>query len=434
LKINVADIHIENPTLEIDEDQLQGLTESMQEKGLSHPIKVRLANDLFGDKKDVVVLASGEKRLLAAKRIGWEQIEADIVDVDAKGARELRLHENLKRFNLPWYDQVGLVEELHNLRKEQHGEPVRTGRPPVIGEAKPKQGWSLRDTARELGVGVGPLSEDLSLARALRDDPTLRKVKDKKTAIRLARNVQSRFESEQSAGLPTTREFDQILFGDATEILSRFPAASFDHCITDPPWIRFFDNTLTIDARTLPVFRELYRVLKYGAFLYVVGGLDDYAYYTGVNRPNPDNPSETIHERGELEKIGFSVANTPVIWQKINSLSRRGVRSWEYDRDFEFVIVAVKGSPVLTTSRKLSGIKSHAIVHPAHMIHPNEKPISLIEDLVTDCSYEGNVIVDPFGGSGVLAEACKKNKRKYVVCERDRKSYEAICKRMGVKA
>jgi DNA modification methylase len=68
------------------------------------------------------------------------------------------------------------------------------------------------------------------------------------------------------------------------------------------------------------------------------------------------------------------------------------------------------------------------------MIHPNEKPISLIEDLVTDCSYEGNVIVDPFGGSGVLAEACKKNKRKYVVCERDRKSYEAICKRMGVKA
>ena len=127
----------------------------------------------------------------------------------------------------------------------------------------------------------------------------------------------------------------------------------------------------------------------------------------------------------------FRVSNTPVIWKKENTLSRRGVRAWEYDRDFEFIVVAVKGNPALTTARRLSGIKSYAIVPPMKMIHPNEKPLALIEDIVTDCSYEGNIIIDPFAGSGILGVACKNQKRNYILIERDREFYVAICRRMG---
>ena len=125
------------------------------------------------------------------------------------------------------------------------------------------------------------------------------------------------------------------------------------------------------------------------------------------------------------------MSNTPVIWKKENTLSRRGVRAWEYDRDFEFIVVAVKGNPALTTARRLSGIKSYAIVPPMKMIHPNEKPLALIEDIVTDCSYEGNIIIDPFAGSGILGVACKNQKRNYILIERDREFYVAICRRMG---
>jgi DNA modification methylase len=112
-------------------------------------------------------------------------------------------------------------------------------------------------------------------------------------------------------------------------------------------------------------------------------------------------------------------------------LSRRGVSSWEYDRDFEFIIVAVKGSPALTTGRKLSSVKSFPIVHPTKMIHPNEKPIELISDLIEDCSYENQLIIDPFAGSGVLGVACSKMNRHYYLIERDHDTYENIRKRLG---
>lgn len=418
--IPIAEIKF-TPSQDIDEDQLIGIADSIKEKGLSHSIIVRRENSSY-------MLVSGEKRLLAAQRIGWTEIPAEIRDVSESEGEEIRLHENLKRFNLPWWEQVVLVERLHTLRQAKHG-PAATGRPAKT-EVK---GWSIRDTAKELQVGVGPLSEDLGLARFLRSNPELKKVKDKKTAIRLMRIAADRQEAESEATLPSARTQSQIFEGDAVEILKQLPANSVHHCITDPPWIKFFDPKLTIDERTLPVFRELYRVLKHGAFLYVFGGLDDYGYYAGVDEPHYQEGVDVVHKKGELEKIGFTVSKTPILWQKINSLSRRGVASWEYDRDFEFIILAVKGSPALTTGRKLSSIKSFPIVHPTKMIHPNEKPVDLVRDLIDDCSYEGQLIIDPFAGSGVLGEACKGMKRNYYLIERDHESFVKIQQRLGYK-
>lgn len=424
MKIPVEQIEIPNPTSDIDEQILGDLKDSIVEQGLSHNIIVRRANINGG-----YILVSGEKRLLAAKMAGWTEIEAEVRDVTERKGREIRLHENLKRFNLPWWEQVILVEELHKLRQEEHGIAQR-GRPSRDDDFQ-KQGWSIRDTAEELGVGIGPLSEDLNLARALHSDPNLAKVRDKKTAIKLVRNAMSRVQAEVEAGLPIKFEANEAYFGDSTAILQQLPDLSIDHCITDPPWIKFFEPSLRIDERTLPVFKELYRVLRPGSFLFVFSGLDDYAYYAGSSTPNPDNPSETIHNKGELEKIGFSTSNTPVIWQKTNALSRRGVRAWEYDRDFEFIVVAVKGTPTLTTSRRLSGVKTYPIVPPMKMLHPNEKPLALLKDIIDDCSYEGNIIIDPFAGSGVLGEACQETKRRYILIERDKKFYDQIVKRLG---
>lgn len=425
MKIQLDDIEIPDPTDDIDQVQLKELADSMKEIGLSHQIIVRPAIILGGKPYSLV---AGEKRLLAARQLGWDEIETDVQDITYEKGKEKRIHENLKRFNLPWWDQVVLVEQLHQMRQAEHGIAQR-GRPSIEDNLE-KQGWSIRDTANELGVGVGPLSEDLSLARALRFDKSLQKVKDKKTAIKLVRMAAQRHSTEMEATLPNRFDVDEVYFGDSAAILSKLPANSIDHCITDPPWIRFFDASLTIDERTVPVFKELFRVLKSNSFLYIVCGLDDYAYYAGRAEPDPNNPNELLRFRGVLENLGYNVSNTPVIWQKENSLSRRGVRQWEYDRDFEFIIVAAKGNPVLSSSRRLSGVKKYAIVPPVKMIHANEKPLALIEDIISDCSYEGNTIIDPFAGSGILGVACKKMKRHYILCEREKKYYDGILKRL----
>lgn len=414
MKILISDIELARSDAErvTDPEQIKSIAESIKEIGLSHPIIVRRVN---GSRFQLV---SGLKRLLAYKLLDQTKIEAEIRDVDDNRATEIRLHENLKRHNLPWWEQVLLVEELHNLRQDEHG-VASSGRPRMNEE----KGWSIRDTATELGVGVGSLSEDLNLARALRLDSSLAKVTDKKTAIKLIRVAANRHRSEEEAGLPTKLDVDQVYCSDSAVALQAFPSLSIDHCITDPPWIKFFDASLRIDKRTVPVFKELYRVLKFNSFLYIFCGIDDFNYYNGVTTPEK-------HDMGELEKIGYRVSKTPILWIKENYLARRGVSAWEYDRSFEFIIVAVKGNPTLTSSTQISGIKTHPIVHPVKMIHPNEKPIALMESIIEDCSYEGNIIIDPFAGSGVVGDACVRMKRRYILIERDEATYKKIQERL----
>lgn len=426
MKIPIEHIKF-TPTLEPDpdkakdlKDNIDGIAESLKELGLSHPVIVRPGQN--GD----FILVSGEKRIRAAQSLDWKEIEAEVRNVSEIQGRIIQTHENLKRYNLPWWEAALLIDALHRFRQEEHG-ATQIGRPK---KDEKKSGWGIRDTARELGLALGPVAEDLQLARAVQLDPALRNIKDKKTAIRLVKIAAKRHEAEEEAGLSADIEVNQAYLGDAATILSQFPAGSVDHCITDPPWINFFDESLTLDQRTLPVFKEIHRVLRLQGFLYIFCGLDDYAYYCGYDRR--DAKGSILHTWGELEKIGFRVSKTPLIWHKRSTLSRRGVKSWEYDRDFEFVIVATKGNPAFTSSTVLSGVKSFPVVHTKHLIHPNEKPIDLIKDILKDCSYEGNIVLDPFGGSFVVGQACKELKRRFVICEREKKFYDKGRERLKI--
>jgi len=56
-------------------------------------------------------------------------------------------------------------------------------------------------------------------------------------------------------------------------------------------------------------------------------------------------------------------------------------------------------------------------------LHPAQKPIAMIERLILLSSNEGDVVLDPFSGSGVTAVTCEKLKRKYICIEKDEKYY-----------
>lgn len=408
-----------------DEKERDEFLESLREQGQLHAIIVREKPSIL----DGYEVVTGAKRYEAAKLLGWTEIDAEVKAPNDIDAKIMRVHENLHRHNLPWYESVILVQQLHELRQEQFGKKEGVGRP-----KKEEKVWGVRDTASELSLSIGGVSEDLALAKAVVYDPSLRNIKDRKTAIKLVRSAARRLQNETTAAMgDITIAADEVYLGESTEILERIPDETFDACITDPPWLNFYDAALTVDKRTLPVFQQLFRVLKTDAFLYMFVSVDDFVYYGGYDYL--DDKGDKSHRRGALEKIGFRVAKTPVFWQKINSLSRRGVKTWEYDRDFETILVAVKGSPVLARTGNLSAIKPFPQVPPVHMIHPNEKPVSIVTDLIEDCTFQGAFIVDPFGGSGVTAASCIKSNRKFITIERDKKFYDGIVARLAkVKA
>ena len=61
-----------------------------------------------------------------------------------------------------------------------------------------------------------------------------------------------------------------------------------------------------------------------------------------------------------------------------------------------------------------------------HGVHPTEKPLRLMKELLADFTNEGDLICDPFMGSGTTGVACAQMGRKFVGVELNR-NYFDIC-------
>ena len=64
-------------------------------------------------------------------------------------------------------------------------------------------------------------------------------------------------------------------------------------------------------------------------------------------------------------------------------------------------------------------------------LHPTQKPLALIEDLVNTYSNPGDKVLDPFMGSGTTAVACLKTGRKYIGFELDERYYATSVQRIA---
>lgn len=64
-------------------------------------------------------------------------------------------------------------------------------------------------------------------------------------------------------------------------------------------------------------------------------------------------------------------------------------------------------------------------------LHPTEKPVSLMAELLTDFTNEGQTILDPFMGSGTTGVAAVRMDRKFIGIEQNREYFELACKRLA---
>lgn len=402
---------------QFDEELLKPIRESIELQGCHHPLLVQEVSSgrfLTPDIEYVLnyKIIAGKKRFKALQQLGTREVPVKILpsNLTTTQCKEISLHENLRRYNLPWYELVKLESELHELRIEQHGKKS-SGR----YSNRDTNAWTLEKSANELGIAIGVLSEDLDLARAIKANPSLSKVKDKTTALKLIKTEARRMEDEAFSLIPPKFEMNRVFLGDSLEVMKQFPSNIFDACITDPPWSQYArDESLSADQATLiPIFREVFRCLKFDSFLYLICSSPDFEFY-----------------RRELPKISFTIQDYPIIWQKTRTITH-GRRSWQYSRDYEPILVAVRGNPVLTSQTEISSILNYENLHYTKMIHPHEKPLELTNQLVKDCTYVGGKIIDCFAGSGSILESAKNLGRYYVGIERDSNFYENIVKRLG---
>lgn len=114
-----------------------------------------------------------------------------------------------------------------------------------------------------------------------------------------------------------------------------------------------------------------------------------------------------------------------IIWKKTNPSPMNGDKIW-----LSGIECCVFGKlPKATFNLHC---KNTVIEYPCgrNKIHPTQKPVKMFEDLICASSNSGDIILDPFIGSGTTAIACMNTNRKFIGFEKDKKYFDTCVGRV----
>ncbi len=228
-----------------------------------------------------------------------------------------------------------------------------------------------------------------------------------------------------------------IICGDCITVMKDIPDNSIDLVLTDPPYNISQKNKIFRNYRSgkradinfdygewdygfdiLTVLKESRRVLKqYGQWIIFCA-----EQQIGMYR-------KWLGENGHFKQI--------IIWEKTNPLPQ--FRKCGYRQATEIIMWAYKEKPTkkeqhfnFLSQEEMKNIFRFPICGGNERTeHPTQKPLKLVEELLKRHSFEGDLILDPFLGSGTTAVAAKQLKRNFIGIEISEKYCEIARKRLG---
>ena len=197
-----------------------------------------------------------------------------------------------------------------------------------------------------------------------------------------------------------------LRLGDCLELMKNIPDGSVDLVLTDPPYgIDFqsnfrknkfnkIENDIAVNAEFLD---ECKRVLKDTGAFYCFTRWDVYPSWI-----------EQIRKR-------FKVKNC-IVWFK------RGGGLWDLKKGYiynhEFIIYCAEKNHRLNGKRR-NDVFEFEKDAPSTYVHPTQKPVSLLKEIIERSSNDGGVVLDCFMGSGSTGVACVNTNRNFIGIELD---------------
>ena len=87
-----------------------------------------------------------------------------------------------------------------------------------------------------------------------------------------------------------------------------------------------------------------------------------------------------------------------------------------------------------TPRRPFTDVWDFATVKPSKHKHPCQKPLKMLEHIILTSTREGDTVLDCFGGSMMLAQACRDHGRRFIGIEIEKQWCEAAVNRLSQKA
>ena len=127
-----------------------------------------------------------------------------------------------------------------------------------------------------------------------------------------------------------------------------------------------------------------------------------------------------------MKLAGFQV-KSEVIWDKV--FHGMGDTKAAFAPSHENIIFAVKGKFSFPGHRP-KDLVTFQKINSSQMVHPTEKPVGLLANLITSVTKPGDLILDPFAGSGSTLVAAKKTGRRFIGVELDDDFYQIAQRRI----
>ena len=120
-----------------------------------------------------------------------------------------------------------------------------------------------------------------------------------------------------------------------------------------------------------------------------------------------------------------------IIWEKTNPVPLNSKVNY-LTNSRETAILGVKGGKPTFHSQYDIGTYRYPIHRDGgKRLHPTQKPLQLTTDLILKHSNSGDLVIDPFLGSGTTAVACASNGRRFAGCDIDSRYIEVATRRLA---
>ena len=244
---------------------------------------------------------------------------------------------------------------------------------------------------------------------------------------------------------------DQVILGESVRVMQMLPASSIDCVFADPPynlqlrgelrrpddslvdgvdeeWDRFTDFE-AYDAFTRAWLSEVRRILRKDGTIWVIGSYHNIFRIGAI-----------------LQEMGFWILND-VVWRKANPMPN--FRGRRFTNAHETMIWAARGResryrfnyqamkalnddlqmrsdwfiPLCTGGERLRN--EHGL-----KLHPTQKPEALLHRVLMASTAAGDVVLDPFLGTGTTAAVARRLQRHFIGIERHPAYIEAAWARL----
>ena len=383
--IPVADIKTPEGRYRTDMGDIESLAQSITDVGQVTPIIINQDN----------VLIAGERRLLAHKHAGLETIMAIVRTSDDIDHRVVEIIENLERKEFTWQEEIRAKKDLHEMLLSKN------------------PNWTGRDTANHIGAAASGIYAELGLAEAIDEAPEVfegcRNKHEAFKALKKFRVDETMAEimlrrSKTDYGMKAR---DYVQLGDCCDLVDKLAEGTINAVISDPFYglnisdvkktssnvkQDIYEDSPELYARVMSTFiSKMPRILTPNAWVLIFCRVENFTWL-----------------KEQLEDVGIKCDSMPGIWHRTGSSGQTNTPNHTFARSYEVFVYGHRGDAVLNRAGQ-ANILTYPGVPVIDKLHPVQKPLPLMEDLITRMCLPGHNILDFMCGSGTTLVAAIKS-------------------------